>query len=242
MTRFRKAAVTCPCCRKKYMVEIIFSTIWSGDISTDLLRYTMGKMPINYLVHTCPECGWSGKGEFPDPEPEEIRLFIRERITPVMGGGPVPPWNRWEFFAWIREAAGAADLELGETFLLASQCARLGGRGEEEERLRRRSIELLEKALEKKEVPEDSLFKTTYLVGELYRRSGDGWKAKEWFEKTMKLNIDHETKDFFQDLARRQMEEPGDLIGDDRKEEKQMIKDGAFSGILARLFPWKRKN
>jgi hypothetical protein len=106
LTRLRKGGIVCPCCQSKYRTDVVYSTIWSGDISSDLLRYAMRKMPINYLVHTCPKCGWSGKGEFPEPEPEKVRLFVSERITPLMDGTLPPPWRKWEFFAWIREAGG----------------------------------------------------------------------------------------------------------------------------------------
>lgn len=242
MTRFRKGAITCPCCQERYWTEIIFSTIWSGDVSSDLLRYSMGKMPINYLVHTCPECGWSGKGEFPEPEPEKVRLFIRENITPLLDKDPVPPWRRWEFFSWIRGAAGGTDLELGENLLIASQCARLGQEAQEEERLRRQSIVHFQEALKKGEVPEDSLYKINYLVGELYRRSGDAWKASEWFEKVLKLDFDHPTRSFFTDLARRQLNNPRDMVGEEQKEERQMIQKRKLPGFLARLLPGKKPN
>ncbi len=242
MTRFRKAAVICPCCQGKYWTDIIFSTIWSGDVSTDLLRYSMGKMPINYLVHTCPECGWSGKGEFPEPEPETIRVFVREKITPLLDESPVPPWIRWEFFSWIREAGGAKDIELGETCLLASQCARLAQEPDEEQRLRQLAIGHFERALEEGEVPPDSLYKITYLVGELYRRSGDAWKSREWFEKVLKLGLKHPTASFFMDLARRQMDDPRDMIGEESKDEKQIIVKKKRPGFLARLLPGSKRN
>lgn len=241
MTTFRRGVIVCPCCQEKYLTDIILSTIWSGEVSTDLLRYSMGKMPINSLVHSCPGCGWSGKGEHPDPEPETIKSFIRERITPHLDGHPVPPWRRWEFYAWIREAGGADALELGEAYLVASQCARLGQRPEEEENLRGRSIAHFEKAVKKGDVPQDSIHKITYLLGELYRRSGNTSKAREWFQKVGKLDSEHAPEKFFQDLSRRQMADPGDMIGEGTKTEEEMIRGGALSGFLRRLIPWKNK-
>lgn len=241
MTTFRRGVIVCPCCQGKYTVDVVLSTIWSGEVSTDLLRYSMGKMPINSLVHSCPGCGWSGKGEHPDPEPETIKRFIRERITPLLDGLPVPPWRRWEFYAWIREAGGANALELGETYLVASQCARLGQEPEEEESLRGRSIAHFEKAVEKGEVPQDSIHKITYLLGELHRRSGDASKAEGWFQKVCRLDLEPSAGEFFQDLSRRQMADPGDMIGEGTKSEEEMIRGGALSGFLRRLLPRKNK-
>ncbi|MBN2720389.1 MAG: DUF2225 domain-containing protein, partial [Proteobacteria bacterium] len=165
----------------------------------------------------------------------------RERITPLLDGRPVPPWRRWEFYAWIREAVGANALELGETYLVASQCARLGQEPWKEENLRRNAIAHFERAVDRVEVPADSLYKITYLTGELFRRSGDASKAREWFEKVGKLDFKHATRKFFQDLSRRQMEAPRDMIGEGTKSEEELIRGGALSRFLSRLLPWKNK-
>jgi hypothetical protein len=130
---------------------------------------------------------------------------------------------------------------VGDTYLLASQCARLGQQPAEEERLRQQSILFLRKAVEGEEVPEDSLYRVTYLLGELNRRSGDTWQAKEWFQKVLKIDLGHGSRDFFRDLAQRQMEKPRDMIGDETMEEKQMIKGEGLPEFLGRLFAGKKR-
>jgi len=197
------------------------STIWSGRISTDLLRFSMGRMPVNYVVHTCPRCGWSGQEERPDPASPEVRRFVREYITPMLEKGDVPPWRKWEYYALIKEAAGAADLEIGSAFLIAAQCARLGEKYERERQYRLRSVDHYLKAMEEGGVPEDSLYQTTYLIGELFRRIGDTWKSRHWFKKVLDMDIEHERREFFVKLTRQQMTEPRNFIDEEHERESR---------------------
>lgn len=193
----------------------------------------MGKMAVNYLVHTCPACGWSGQGEHPQPVPESVRQFVRERITTRLSGKPPAPWRRWEFHALIQEAAGAGDFEIGGIYLIAAQCARLGGQFEEEKKYRRQSIDHYILALKEGEVPEDVLYKTTYLVGELYRRVDDTWKSKEWFQKVLDMDLEHDRRKFFVDLTHQQMTNPQNIIGIDpgESEERQIDRPSLWSRI-----------
>ncbi len=232
MTKFRKTSINCPCCGKKYFAEIMYSTIWSGKVSTDMLRFSMGKMPVDYLVHTCPACGWSGQEEHHQPVSESVREFIKEQITPRLTGEPLSPCRRWEFFSLIQEASGADDLELGGAYLIAAQCARLDEQFDQEQKYRRLSIDHYLRALEEGKVPEDSLYQTTYLVGELYRRVGDSWKSKEWFQKVLNMDLEHERGIFFQDLARGQMREPRNIIGE---EPEEVTRENKPSTPLSRL-------
>jgi uncharacterized protein (DUF2225 family) len=235
LTRFRRTSITCPCCGKKYVADIMYSTIWSGEVSTDLLRFTMGKMPVNFLVHTCPACGWSGQEERPAPVPPEVQRFIRESITPRLKGRDVPPWRKWEYHALIRQAAGEDDFELGSIYLLAAQCARLGEEYDEEKRYRLRSIEHYVKAIKEENVPDDSVYQTTYLVGELYRRVGDTWKSREWYQKVLKMDLEHERQEFFVDLARRQMTTPGNFIDEEHEREASRRQKTNLVSRLKRL-------
>jgi uncharacterized protein (DUF2225 family) len=233
MTRLRKTSITCPCCDEKFSSDIMFSTIWSGKVSTDLLRFSMGtRVPVNYLVHTCPECGWSGQEEHPEPAPPEIRRFVRENITPDMKNREIPPWRKWEYHAHIKQAAGCGEMELGSVFLIAAQCARLGENYEEEKRYRLKSIDHYLKAVEKGEIPEDSLYQTTYILGELYRRVGNKWKSNEWYQKVLEMDQEHERRDFFVNLARQQMSAPRDYI--DEEDEREAAKQDK-PGLLSRL-------
>jgi uncharacterized protein (DUF2225 family) len=238
LTTTRKAAIHCPCCEKKFDTEIVVSTIWTGEVSTDLLRFAWGKMPINYLVHTCPACGWSGQEENPDQVPLHVSQFVKESITPKLGRRGVPSWRRWEFHARIQEAAGACELELGAAFLIAAQCARLDERFEEERIYRLESIGHYGKALEKGEVHDDALYQTTYLMGELHRRVGNTWEARKWFQEVLDLDLDHKRREFFVDLARQQMTDPRRFIdeesGDEFRKRERPSLWSRLKGLLGR--------
>jgi hypothetical protein len=136
----------------------------------------------------------------------------------------------------IREASGADDLELGGTYLIAAQCARLGEQYDEEMEFRRLSIDHYLRALSEGNVPEDALYQTTYLVGELYRRVGDLWKSREWFQKVLDMDLEHERREFFQDLARGQMTQPRNIIGGEPEEEMVSPKTPTLmTRLMARL-------
>lgn len=236
MTRLRKTTITCPCCDKKFSSDVIFSTIWSGKVSTDLLRFSMGsRVPVNFLVHTCPECGWSGQEEHPEPATLEIRSFVRENITPGLEGREIAPWKKWEYYALISGATGCGDLELGSLFLIAAQCARLGARQEEETRYRQRSIDHFQRAMELGDVPDESLYQTTYLIGELYRRVGNRWKSHEWFQRVLEMDLEHERREFFVGLARQQMTEPWSYINEEDEREAAKQRESGFLSKLKRL-------
>jgi len=233
LTRLRKASITCPCCDEKFSTDVIFSTIWSGKVSTDLLRFSMDpKMPVNYLVYTCPECGWSGQDEHPEPVSAEIRRFIRESIAPCIEGREIPPWKKWEFYALISEFSGCTEVEQGSAYLIAAQCARLAERFEEEKRYRLQAIDRYVRAVENGGVPEDSLYQTTYIIGELYRRVGNEGISHKWYGKVLDLDLDHDRREFFVKLARQQMTAPRNFIDED--DEKRAAKQGK-PGLLSKL-------
>jgi uncharacterized protein (DUF2225 family) len=231
MTRLRKSSILCPSCDEKFSADIIFSTIWSGKVSTDLLRFSMGsRVPVHYLVYTCPHCGWSGQEEHPEPVSPEIRRFISENITPGLEKPDIPSWRKWEYHALISQAAGCSHLEIGSSYLIAAQCARLGEKYEEEKHYRLKSVDQYLMAMEKEVVPEGSLYQTTYIIGELYRRVGDKWKSNEWFQKVLDINLEHERREFFVNLARQQMSAPRNFVEEeDEREAAKLEKPGLLS-------------
>jgi hypothetical protein len=88
------------------------------------------------------------------------------------------------------------------------------------------------KALDVEDVPGDSLYQTTYLIGELYRRVGDTTKAHEWFKKVGSLGTGYDRREFFTNLAQLQMTSPRNFISeeDERKAAKRE-KPGLFSKV-----------
>ena len=192
-----------------------------------------GKIPVNFLVYTCPECGWSGQDEHPEPITEEIRRFVGENIKPSLDGSEIRPWRKWEYYALIKEAAGCSGIELGSALLIAAQCARLDGQYDEEKKYRFRAIDSYVKALEMGDVPVNSLYQTTYLIGELYRRVGDTLKAHEWFKKVGSLDVGYDRREFFTNLAQQQMTLPRNYISeeDERKAAKRG-KPGLFLAVI----------
>jgi hypothetical protein len=161
-----------------------------------------------------------------------MRRFVQEKITPGLEGGGVPPWKGWEYCALIKQAAGSSDMELGSLFLLAAQCARLDEKYEEEKQYRLRSLGHYLKAIEHGEIPQDSLYQSTYIIGELYRRTGDTWKSHEWYQKVLDMDVEHQRREFFVNLARQQMTAPRNFI----EEEDERDAEGADKpGWLSRL-------
>ncbi len=144
-----------------------------------------------------------------DHELEDLRRFVRrgDLVRGVAEGREPYGGERYllggRVYEFLREddVYGAADY-----FLRGAWCARALGDRQLELACQRETLQRLQHALDQSQVPEGDKARTTYLVGELSRRSGDFPKAVDLFSQLESL-VDPEEPEgsLFGYLARRQL-------------------------------------
>ena len=184
-----------------------------GPISTDFYQSSIGAQPIEFEIHTCIFCGYSGYSE--DFERKKIdkalKALIEERIGSYICRKGVNPEKKYEYAAWIGEAWGKGSLDIGRLYLKAAWCSARGyrhGKKRKERYYRRKAIEYFQIAWQGKEIPQDIEGIFLYLIGEIFRRVGDSQKAVLWFDYVIKALEETLERAWLVDLAIQQRTTP----------------------------------
>ena len=204
----------CPCCRKRFPSTTSTFRNILGPTTTDFFAMAAGEQYIHHGVHTCPSCGYTFEGDDPGQVNEEVRLFVREKITPLLPGGDIPSWRRYELLATIDEALGGDFYSLAMYYLQAAWCCYDLKMPVEEARFRRKAIEFFRKAWRPRTMDWELIYLVPYLVAEQYRRIGDLRKAREWYDRVINLEEEHPDRKLFVSLALQQKSEPKELMGE----------------------------
>ncbi len=228
MTTLAPIEIECLCCGNQFESRKVVSTDSLGPVTTDLFEMAAGQQPIRHLIFTCPECGYTGVSTEEGPLDSQIKKFVEETISPRLKEEEITSGRTWEFMAIISEAKGLDDFAIGSLYLRAAWLSWLDGNAEDEPGYRRKVTDYFEKALNKDIVLEDRVCWTKYLVGEMYRRTGDEITANKWFDKVTEMELTHPNRDFWLDLARQQKTEPKEYIREpvsveDLKKEKRSL-------------------
>lgn len=218
-------------------------------ISTEFRRYCDGIKPLHFETHTCPFCGLTGNiakfvGSTVPPVGDGLRAFLAEFILP--GVRQDLSWmsfsgERFEFSAMIMEYEGARPQIIGLQYLKAAWCAK-DLFHKKEQHYRMRVAEFFRKALSSTggldepvepgrsdgsslgillPIKRQALLK--YLIGEQYRRIGNGAEAAKWYDQV--LNI-AESDSLLADLAEQQRTYSQEYLN-----EKQRQIEYQFSGL-----------
>jgi uncharacterized protein (DUF2225 family) len=177
MTTWYDVVLVCPKCDTTFKGTSIGSCGYAGKDSDFYPQY-WGANPLPHFVKVCPSCN---HGDHPSkfkpgtPGPE----VPREEALPC--------WRRYELVAETHRQEGVPPFSLAQTLHRAAWGARAvdGDKAKELEFLQQ-ARELFEQALGEDGVPtepDDLRPIITYLVGELYRRTGDKAAAVKWFAK-----------------------------------------------------------
>ncbi len=212
MSLVSKVTIKCLCCGEVFQSRKVTAIDTLGPATSDFFEMSVGEQPIRHLVHTCPECGYTGVLNEKGPLQDDIIKVVAKEITPRIGQVPVSTWRRWEFMAIISRARGLDDFAVGSLYLRAAWSAWLDKEKEAEDGYREAVIRYFEKALRAKVVLEDRVYWTTYLVGEMHRRLGNRRNAKEWYNKVLEMQLEHPDRNFWIDLATQQMTEPKEYL------------------------------
>lgn len=214
MTTIRKAHMKCPCCRRRFPTRILTSTNNGGSYSTDLHVRAAGLQPLEFIIHTCTRCGYSGSGcDFDDPRPSaDLEALVYENIRPLIRKERPHSARKYEYAAWIANWRGDPYWKVGELYLRAAwRCEDLGWK-DQERHYRLKAIGHLEVAVLIDKLPGTDRAKYSYLIGENYRRIGDPARAAVWFERAIDVAAQDGELKWLLDLALQQKTAPKEFI------------------------------
>jgi uncharacterized protein (DUF2225 family) len=205
MTTMATAILNCPNCNTDVKAQILTSTNY-GQSTTDLHRLSGGMDPLEYLVHSCQSCGFTGgQHAFEGDVESEVSAEIARKIKPHVEDGHLATDTRWEFAALIAEWSGKSSPEIAQLYLNAAWTAR----GQDREYFhRRKAADWFEAGLDAGEIQAKEQSTIVYLIGELYRRVGDQDVALYWFDRAIAEAEDPRLRE----LAEQQKTNPQELI------------------------------
>jgi uncharacterized protein (DUF2225 family) len=160
-------------------------------------------------------CGFTGyEKDFSEECVPDKKLIkrIRQNITPQLAEDEIFPGKKYELAACIAEWQGLPAVAVGDLYLRAAWCCEDEDRREEEYYYRRQAIDYFVRALQQQEIPHEGIAVYTYLVGELYRRTGDSANAKLWLNRVADAVSDNGEKKWLSELARQQLDQPREFF------------------------------
>lgn len=232
MTTLVPIDITCFCCGVTFDSQKVTHTDGFGPVTTDAFEMAAGEQPIRFQVYTCPACGYTRPSTEDGPVDRETKRIVSEWITPRLGGIEISSGCKWEFLAILKEAKGLDNFAVGSLYLRAVWCSSLDGKKADELKYRKKVIEYFQKAFENEGVMENRLYWTAYLIGEMYRRLGDGLNARIWFDRVIAFNQKQPDRDFWVELAAQQKTEPVEYM---RKPASPPPENAAKPPLLKRM-------
>ena len=217
MTTLQQIELRCPVCETRFRSQSVVSTNSFGGKRTDFHERAAGTQPLPYLVHMCSRCGYSG-AERDFTEEADVTPMLKEHVwnelTPVITTAAVSGSEKYEAAAKVAEWQSMEPRHVADLLLRAAWCCVDEGDIEAERFFRRKAAWAFEGALESYDgVPRDERAVLTYLVGELWRRVGDGQRATSWFDRVPAEVVDLTSQQWVMDAARQQRDCPREWFG-----------------------------
>lgn len=193
-TTLNKGTFICAYCGKMFSDNILESTNAFGGKDSEFRVYAIGVQPIPFFIHTCPNCGSPDKKSLyrvgydeigiSDRQKEEIGKFlISYREDNKVNPEYFTASQKYEVLANIYSILGNPSCKIAEAFLYAAWMADDEEKPARSKFLREKSIEYFVRSLNSKELNERQSQTTMYLIGELYRRTGNYEQALYWLSK-----------------------------------------------------------
>jgi uncharacterized protein (DUF2225 family) len=212
MTTLQLIELTCPVCHIPFTSQKVLSTDKRGGKRTDFHERAAGTQPLPYLVHMCGRCGFAGaERDFTDGAEVTpgLRDHVWSELAPVIETTAVTGSEKYEAAAKVAEWRGMEPRHVADLLLRAAWCCVDEGDVEAERYFRRKAAWAFERALESYDgAARDERAMLTYLVGELWRRAGDGKQAREWFDRVPGESVDQPAQQWVLDAARQQRDCP----------------------------------
>lgn len=217
MTTLQQIELHCPICDSTFRSQAVVSTNSFGGKRTDFHERAAGTQPLPYLVHTCNRCGYSG-AERDFSEEAEVTPTLREHVwnelTPRLPTEALSGSEKYELAAKIAEWQAMEPRHIADLLLRAAWCCVDEADIEAERFFRRKAAWMLDRALASYDgVVAEERAVLTYLVGELWRRVGDGALATSWFDRVPSEITDAQSQQWILDAARQQRDSPREWFG-----------------------------
>jgi uncharacterized protein (DUF2225 family) len=212
MTTLQPIELRCPICDTRFKSQQVLSTNSFGGKRTDFHERAAGTQPLPFLIHMCSRCGYSG-AERDFTEEADVTPVLREHVwnelAPQISTAAISGSEKYEAEWQALDVRHVADL-----LLRAAWCCVDESDTEAERFFRRKAAWKFEEALESFDgVAREERAVLTYLVGELWRRVGDGARATEWFDRVSTEIIDPSSQQWVVDAARQQRDTPREWFG-----------------------------
>lgn len=217
MTTLQPIELRCPICDTRFKSQQVLSTNSFGGKRTDFHERATGTQPLPYLIHMCNRCGYSG-AERDFTEDADVTPVLREHVwnelAPQISTSAVSGSEKYEAAAKVAEWQGLDARHVADLLLRAAWCCVEEGDTEAERFFRRKAARKFEEALRSYDgVSREERAVLTYLVGELWRRVGDGRASISWFDRVAGEVTDVTTQQWVQDAARQQRDCPREWFG-----------------------------
>ena len=218
MTTLHQIDLKCPVCGIRFWSQAVVSTNSFGGKRTDFHERAAGTQPLPYLVHMCSRCGYTG-AERDFTEEADVSPTLREQVwtelapqvaqATAAAKPTVLGSEKYEAAAKVAEWQGMEPRHVADLLLRAAWCCVDEGDIEAERFFRRKAAWAFERALDGFDgVAQEERAVLTYLVGELWRRVGDGQQATRWFDQVPLEVSDAATQQWVIDAARQQRDCP----------------------------------
>ncbi|MBN2736554.1 MAG: DUF2225 domain-containing protein [Spirochaetales bacterium] len=227
MNQFKTLPLTCPCCAKVFDSFQLRHPLKSDIQYTDFFQAFHGAQPLNYSIHTCPHCGFSGQEkEFKQKDlNEDLKKKIKAKLMPLMSQHNVFSGQQYEYAAMIAQWSGDAELRIAKLHLKAAWCYRNARGREGEKKCLKNAITSYTQAYNNKEIPDSDKSQYMYLIGELHRRIGELAKAADWFEKAKDYALSEKDHKWVAELALQQKTDPKDYIQREKPYMERLLSD-----------------
>ncbi|MEN6567988.1 MAG: DUF2225 domain-containing protein [Veillonellales bacterium] len=185
---------TCSICGESFMVTKVRSRLVKMKQDTDFCCYYKGINPYYYTVWVCPHCGYAAQDTMFDRlsagAAAKIKNFLASRKVNLNLGGTrtrEQAVDAYKLAIFYEELIEAAASKIGGLYLRLAWVYREGQQGEEEQLALKKAVEFYDQALSRERLPIGvmSEITLTFLVGELYRRTGAVDKSLQYFSKVV---------------------------------------------------------
>lgn len=182
----------CSLCGKSFTVTKMKSRLIKIKQDTDFCTYYKDINPYYYSIWVCPHCGYAAQ----DAHFDELSPAAREKLTEFLTDRQVnvnfcgertyeQAAATYKLALFYNEMLGTADSRLGGLYLKLAWVNREAGETEPEQAALLKAVAHYEQALSRERLPAGNMTETTltYLVGDLFRRTGDADQAVRYLNK-----------------------------------------------------------
>ena len=216
MTTLRDITLQCPICSTQFRSRAVAGIDWLGAFrqTSDFRKPIDGAEALAFRVHQCSGCGFAGcDDEFLVDEDREPWLPAHEAHPAEGSDRDATGSEKYEAAARIAARRGDAPRTIADLLLRAAWCCIDEGDPEAERWFRREAAKTFARALAGyDDVPRGERAVLTYLVGELWRRTGDERQARVWFNRVRDEVTDRANQCWIVALAVMQRDEPKEWL------------------------------